>query len=192
MAAWSRDTTPSKVATPVPWQHVFGRALPPLWAPVAPSPPRRRAWSAAVEFCSGGGGGGPRDSQRAAHPQDCPQQDSCASHYCSQYRYALRQSFEPYGQSGMDFADAVDGATYVVALCKFCSRIEPHSARNCLIDPAKPVQNQRKTTYSPPRDRRTGTDRTTARHRSFFRSANLGDDRVGAFFGLSARSDPRA
>ncbi len=35
-------------------------------------------------------------------------------------------------------------------------------------------------------------ERDRARHRSFFRSANLGDDRVGAFFGLSALSDPRA
>ena len=35
-------------------------------------------------------------------------------------------------------------------------------------------------------------ERKQTRHRSFFRSANLGEDRVGAFFGLSALKDPRA
>ena len=60
------------------------------------------------------------------------------------------------------------------------------------IGAAKPVtkleeDNLLSATYT-----RTGTDRATARHRSFFRSASLGDDRVGAFFGLSALKDPRA
>ena len=35
-------------------------------------------------------------------------------------------------------------------------------------------------------------ERKQTRHRSFFRSASLGEDRVGAFFGLSALKDPRA
>ena len=89
-----------------------------------------------------------------------------------------------------------------VVVLQHNARIVPHSARKWLgstekselkiVHTLEVLVEEDNLLSATPYTQRNLIERKQTRHRSFFRSANLGDDRVGAVFGLSALKDPRA